>query len=209
MDSLDLYLDCLKEFEKFQRDDFYQIGEELGYSLVSSNSILNDAISKGNLIPIDSVYLIRKDLFTMNDQLIQAVANYISDQLTPLGYLACRNQKGLRRKLPGVETYVWTVELLEYVAVHYLDYKRLIVKGMTFNTDPLILVKKDNNVTYNQLVILELNNYIGNMHLDNVGDYLYSKGLTALKNNQLPNQLFLEEVIETDSLGMVTLINFS
>lgn len=206
IETINIYLDHISEKDKFQRDDFYKVGESLGYSLITSNSLVVESIDNGILVPIDDIYLVRKDQFTIDEQRLHAVDQYIKENVMAPGYLSCVHQKGLRRKLPPLENYAWTSQLLFYVATQHLSYQKIEIKGVPHNVNPLIISEKNSELNYNKIVLHQLEMYEGNNHEDTIGQYLFSKGLIATKNKQIPSHLFDEEVLEKDDIGFITIL---
>lgn len=206
IETIDIYLDHIGDQEKFHRDDFFKVGEDLGYSIVTSNMLIVESIDRGQLVPIDDIYLVRSESFTIDEESLDLVDQYIQENLKAPGYLSCVQQKGLRRKLPLLTNFTWTPQLLSYVATNYLSYKKVEVKGVQHYVNPHIILEKDSELNYNKLVIYQLKKYEGNNHEDTVGEYLHSKGLIATKNKQIPSHLFVEEVLEKDEIGFVTLL---
>ncbi|MFW3579152.1 sigma factor-like helix-turn-helix DNA-binding protein [Vagococcus fluvialis] len=206
IDTIDIYLDYMGEEEKFHREDLYKVGEQLGYSIVTSNMLIIESIDNGRLIPIDEIYLMRSELFIIDDQSLELVDQYIQENMYEPGYLSCIQQKGLRRKLPLLTNLHWSPQLLFYVATKLLSYKKADIKGVSYNVNPHIILEKNSILNYNKLVVYHLKRFEGSNHEERIGEFLYSKGLIATKNKQIPSHLFVEEVLEKDEIGFVTLL---
>lgn len=206
IETIDIYLDYIGEVEKIHREDLFKVGESLGYRMGTSNMLIIESIDSGRLIPIDDVYLVRSELFTIDEQSLNLIDQYIQENIEAPGYLSCIQQKGLRRKLPLLSNFTWTPQLLFYVATNYLSYKKANIKGAQYDVDPHIILEKNSNLNYNKLVVYHLKRFEGNKHEESVGEFLYSKGLIATKNKQIPYHLFVEEVLEKDEIGFVTLL---
>ena len=206
IDTIDIYLDYMGEEEKFHREDLYKIGEKLGYSIVTSNMLIIESIDNGRLVPIDEIYLMRSELFIIDEHSLELVDQYIKEHMDEPGYLSCIQQKGLRRKLPLLTNLHWSPQLLFYVATELLCYKKADIKGVSYNVNPHIILEKNSILNYNKLAVYQLKRFEGNNHEDSIGEFLYSKGLIATKNKQIPSHLFVEEVLEKDEIGFVTLL---
>lgn len=208
VDTLTIFLDQM-DGNKYHRNDFFEVARDLGYADVTTNIYINQGIDKGILVPIDDVYLIHHDSFKITELILTKVQEFIDKSIEIKSYISCYKLTGFRRILPRLETFAWTPELIYYVATQWLGYNKVSIKGATYIIDPLLITSKDQEKTYNQLVIDSLRSYKGNMHEENIADYLAENGLIRSKNKQLPKCLFEDRVLQVDEIGFITLLKFN
>lgn len=206
VETLDVLLDQMNDINQYHRSDFNQVGKKIGYAEITTNIYINRGIEEGILIPINDVYLVHRDSFILDESILEKVSDFLSERIKEKGYLSCYQLQGMRRKLPRLEKYSWSPELVYYVATQYLSYKRINIKGVTHTVDPLLISTNEKERTYSQIVVELLKYYRGNMHEENIAEYLSEQGLIRTKNKQLPQVLFEEEVLAKDQIGRVSLL---
>lgn len=205
-DTIDVFLSEVGEKNAYHRNDFQIIGEELGYSDVSVSMLVNKCFKQGLFVPLDEDYFIMSDNLTITDEQLSETDNYIKLLLDKKQHISLANLKGIRRKLPLLANHIWSVQLLEYIALYKLSYQKIEVPGTTYLTDPMIITWPGSNINYETIVNSILKDYEGNMHESNICRYLISAGLVKSnrKNiNEVPRQFFLDGILSKDEIGMI------
>lgn len=189
---------------KFTREDFSKVGKDsLGYGVMTVYKFLQQGIDSGQILPLDEDYLIGKDDFDIDNDQLNEVKDYLNNKLLEKDYLTITQLRGLNVDLPPID-FDWTPELLDYVAVHLLSYKKVDAPVQSYRSDPLIICKKDSSLTYVELIKRKLSEYTGNSYKTDVSKYLVKNGLMKYKENgdyHIPNQLLKDHVLVLDSVN--------
>lgn len=206
LDNSDVILSNFKIGEKFTRADIFDEGKKLGYA----ESTISMYVKKWRIKSI--IILIKEDLFVLpgsvqiSNEGNEKLKAYLDDILTNKKYLALYNIKGFRRKLPVIQSYSWTPELISYLGKKE-GYSSIVIEAIAHTFDPLIILNPNYpNLTYRDLLIEAMENYHSNLYEKNVCNYLIELGLVVQRKNplqELPEEVLAEQVIRVNEIGIV------
>lgn len=199
----------IDKFTLTTRDEISKFISELGHSDLAIYPIILKLLSKGKYIEISEDELLREDLFSLDEEIINEVEIFIDDYYEKKGYVALKSISGYRSVLPKIK-HKWNPHLIR-AALLKSNYRDVKMKIRDYRSDRLIMVKKSSEVrTFEELCYkLIKSGYIGNMHESSIYDYLTEAGLLNEKDSFsvkiLPFELRKGELIKVDEIGKVIL----
>ncbi len=205
MDYFDVFIKEVGEMDKYHRKDFIKAGKSLGLSEQTSNNYLNEFIENGKIAPINADFFVLPATLDITGEALEVIEAFILERFEQNEYLSLSTIQSEFSQLSRVNGHRWTIELMNYIATNYLDYKKVYIKNIQYFVDPMIIALRDSQLTYKDIVTIEMKKFKENRTNENVLNYLILKGLLKSNTQHLHAWLFTKGIFVRNDFGRIYL----
>lgn len=200
-----IILEHFKTEDTFINKQVIDLILELGYSDQANSTIIKRLLSNDQIIQVNELeYTIAGNL-KISEKETQAFVDFITGQLGNKKYLSINFLSGYRFKLPRLN-YRVTPDIITYIATKN-GFEKLDLPNVQSSFDPMIICRKDSGLSYESLVLEALSNYTGNLHYQNVVEFLEEKELIVPRKQSEKVPFELKEIngLSIDEAGVISI----
>lgn len=185
------------------RKDIIDYLREINYKEPTIFMFLREWIEEFKLVPIENDRYMREEEIIINDNLILEVERFL-EKYVEKDYVSVSKLNEKFAELPYSPVGTWSNDFFAYILKRYLNYKQ--VDDFTFNyaVDPFIMVHKNNETNYRQIIQKEMKNLQDYPNEKNVLKYLKSIGLLPESAKVIYVELFNKNIFTKDEIGKVS-----
>lgn len=205
MDYFDVFIEEIVETDDYHREDFIDAGSKLGLSEQTSYNYLNDFIETGKIAPINTDFFVLPATLDIADESLEAIDAFLIERFEQNEYLSLSAIQSEFSQLSRVNGYRWTIELMSYIATRLLDYKKVHIQNFQYFVDPMIITLRDSQLTYKDIVTIEMNKFKENRTDENVLNYFIQKGLLKSNTQRLYAWFFTKGILARNDFGRIYL----
>lgn len=202
---LTIFLSEMTNSQKLYRDDFYDVGSRLGFADVTIALFIKNFIDEGKIVPLNTDLFAPSESFSLSTQVVESVEDFLMENFEDKDYLSLSSINYELYKLPRLENHTWTIELLNYIALHMLNYSKVYINDLSYNADPLIIMYSGSDITYRDIIRSEMSGFNQIRSEQNVLSFLIEKGLLRKNARSLYKWFFTKKILMKNDFERVYL----
>lgn len=200
-----VFLSEMTDSNKLYRDDFYDVGSMLGFADVTIALFIKNFIEEGKIVPLNTDLFTPSESFSLSTQVVESVEDFLIENFEDKDYLSLSSINYELYKLPRLENHTWSIELLNYIALHKLNYSKVNINDLSYNADPLILIYSGSDITYRDIIRSEMSGFNQIRTEQNVLNFLIEKGLLRKNARSLYKWFFTKKILMKNDFERVYL----
>ena len=207
-DYINIFIKELGQQKKYTRKDFYEIGQQFGFSDPSIYSYISNSLDSGNLIQVDENYMIKTENLKVTEKNVEDVGKFLDkfyDEKEK--YISLYNQLNKMYLIDDIDGYIPTPEIVSYIACKYLSYKKIESSVVKYDNDPIILTL-DKEISYEKILYIKLKDFIGVKTEENILKYLKEEGLINPNTNRLYKSFYTKKLLKLNEFYRIELGKF-
>src|SRR5699024_3559804 len=162
MAHFDVYITEIGEIDEFHREDFEEAGRQLGLSEQTIYNYLNRFIDTVKIAPINIDFFVLPASLDIGAEALEEIDAFLKERFEHSEYLSLSTVQSEFRQLSRVNGRRWTIELMDYIATRILEYKKVHIQHFKYFIDPMIISLRDSNLTYKDIVTVEMKKFKDN-----------------------------------------------
>lgn len=207
-DYINIFIKELGQRKKYTRKDFYEIGQQFGFSDPSIYSYISNSLDTGNLIQLDENYMIKTENLEVTEKNVEDVGKFLDkfyDEKEK--YISLYNQLNKMYLIDDINGYIPTPEIVSYIACKYLSYKKIESSVVKYDNDPIILTL-DKEISYEKILYIKMKDFVGIKTEENILKYLKEEGLINPNTNRLYKSFYTKKLLRLNEFHRVELGKF-
>lgn len=205
MDYFDVFIEEIGNIDEYHREDFIEAGDNLGLSEQTTYNYLNQFIDAGKIAPINTDFFVLPDSLDIAADALEAIDAFLRERFEQNEYLSLSTIQSEFSQLSRINGHRWTIELMDYIATRILEYKKVHIQHFKYFIDPMIISLRDSNLTYKDIVTVEMKKFKDNRTDENVLNYFIQKGLLKSNTQHLYTWFFTKGILARNDFGRIYL----
>lgn len=204
-DYFDIFIRELGEKDEYHREDFVETGKKLGLSEQTIYIYLNRFIDKGKIVPINSDFFVLPSSLNLGEEELENIDFFLQEKFKDNEHLSLTVINSELSQLSRLNGLRWTIELMNYIATKILSYKKINIKNFQYTVDPMIITLENSNLTYKDIVTLEMKKFNENRTEERILNYLKQKGLLHSSTKRIYTWFFSNGIFVRNDFGRIYL----
>lgn len=202
MDFFQVFLSSIGKQSNYQKRDFLEAGEKIGFSNVTSSGYFSDFIKNRKVIPLNEDFYILNDQFQIELKTLELIEEIVRSHFVDSNFLSFSAKRKEFYMLPKNDFMGWTPELLNFVAIEYLGFNPIEFDVGRFDEDPYIITM-DKNLKYGDLIEQVMDSYEGINTEPNILKYLQDNGLLKESARSISAKFYSIGIFKKNEFGRI------